>query len=103
AFLDDFHALNLTEPAKIARATDYIEADIELVQTLIDKGYTYETTDGIYFDASKFKTYADFDLTVHIDHGLFLRGLEQEEGAEHCKYRKHDTCCDTAAAADNYQ
>ena len=59
AFLDDFHALNLTEPAKIARATDYIEADVELVQTLIKKGYTYETTDGIYFDTSKFSTYAD--------------------------------------------
>ena len=60
AFLDDFRALNLTEPAKIARATDYIDEDLSLVQTLIDKGYTYEITDGIYFDTSKFKTYADF-------------------------------------------
>lgn len=60
AFLDDFRTLNLTEPAKIARATDYIDEDLSLVQTLIDKGYTYEITDGIYFDTSKFKTYADF-------------------------------------------
>lgn len=60
AFLDDFHALNLTEPTKIARATDYIDADLELVKKLIDKGYTYETADGIYYDTSKFKTYADF-------------------------------------------
>ena len=60
AFLDDFHALNLTEPTKIARATDYINADLELVKKLIDKGYTYETTDGLYYDTSKFKTYADF-------------------------------------------
>lgn len=60
AFLDDFRALNLTEPTKIARATDYIDADLELVKKLIDKGYTYETTDGIYYDTSKFKTYADF-------------------------------------------
>ena len=60
AFIDDFHALNLTEPAKIARATNYIDADLELVQTLIDKGYTYETSDGIYYDTSKFPTYADF-------------------------------------------
>ena len=60
AFLDDFRALNLTEPAKIARATDYIDEDLSLVQTLIDKGYTYEITDGIYFDTSKFKTYAEF-------------------------------------------
>ena len=60
AFLEDFRALNLTEPTKIARATDYIDADIALVKTLIDKGYTYETSDGIYFDTSKFATYADF-------------------------------------------
>ena len=60
AFLKDFHVLNLTEPTKIARATDYIDADLKLVQTLTDKGYTYETTDGIYYDASKFPSYADF-------------------------------------------
>ena len=60
AFLKDFRALNLTEPTKIARATDYIEADIALVKKLIDKGYTYETSDGIYYDTSKFEKYADF-------------------------------------------
>lgn len=60
AFQKDFHALNLIEPATWARATDFIEEDKALVQTLIDKGYTYETTDGIYFDTSKFPTYADF-------------------------------------------
>lgn len=60
AFLKDFHSLNLTEPSKIARATDYIDADIAIVKRLIDKGYTYETSDGIYFDTSKFQRYADF-------------------------------------------
>lgn len=60
AFLNDFRSLNMIEPAKIARATDYIESDLKLVQALIDKGYTYETSDGIYYDTSKFPTYADF-------------------------------------------
>lgn len=60
AFLKDFRALNMVEPTKIARATDYIDEDLELVQTLIDKGYTYTTGDGIYFDTSKFKDYANF-------------------------------------------
>ena len=31
AFLKDFRSLNLIEPAKIARATDYIEEDKDLV------------------------------------------------------------------------
>lgn len=60
AFLKDFRALSLVEPTKICRATDYIKQDIALVDRLTEKGYTYETADGIYFDTSKFPTYADF-------------------------------------------
>lgn len=60
AFLDDFRSLNLEWPQEIARATDYINEDIKIVDLLTEKGYTYETTDGIYFDTSKFKNYADF-------------------------------------------
>lgn len=60
AFLKDFYALNLIKPNKIARATDYIKEDIAIVEDLIKKGYTYETSDGIYFDTSKFAHYADF-------------------------------------------
>lgn len=65
-FLRDFKKLNLIEPDVIARATDYIPQDLELIQKLIDRGYTYETKDGIYYDISKFPRYADFaklDLT----------------------------------------
>lgn len=60
AFQRDFAKLELLEPAKWARATDYIEDDEAIVDTLTRKGYTYETHDGIYFDTSKFPKYADF-------------------------------------------
>ncbi|MBQ6354935.1 cysteine--tRNA ligase [Candidatus Saccharibacteria bacterium] len=60
AFLKDFRSLNLVEPTKICRATDYIEQDKELVGLLREKGFTYETADGIYFDTSRFEKYADF-------------------------------------------
>lgn len=60
AFQSDYQKLNLVPPNVWARATDYIAADEELVQQLIDKGYTYETPDGIYYDTSKFPNYADF-------------------------------------------
>ncbi len=59
-FKKSYHALNLIDPYKFARATDYIEEEKALVDTLIKKGYTYETSDGIYFDTSKFPTYPDF-------------------------------------------
>lgn len=59
-FLRDFSSLKLEKPAKIARATDYITQDIKIVDLLTEKGFTYETRDGIYFDTSKFPHYADF-------------------------------------------
>lgn len=59
-FLTGFKNLHLINPNIIARATDYIAQDQEIVQRLIEKGYTYETKDGIYFDTAKFPHYADF-------------------------------------------
>ncbi len=59
-FQQDYRKLNLVEPSLWARATDFIVEDEKLVDTLIAKGYTYETRDGIYFDTSKFPKYADF-------------------------------------------
>ena len=66
-FLENYEKLNLTQPDVIARATDYINEDIKLVDTLTEKGFTYETSDGIYFDTSKFPTYADF-ARLDLDH-----------------------------------
>lgn len=59
-FLADYDALNLTPPDILARATDYIPEDIELVDNLTAKGYTYETKDGVYYNTAKFPHYADF-------------------------------------------
>ena len=63
-FKNGFEKLGLLEPAKWARATDYIEQSKSLVEKLIDQGFTYETSDGIYFDTSKFPDYANF---AHLD------------------------------------
>lgn len=59
-FLADYNTLDLTPPDILARATDYIPEDIELVDKLTAKGYTYETKDGIYYNTAKFPHYADF-------------------------------------------
>ncbi len=59
-FLKNFRALNMIEPAQICRATDFIKEDMALVDVLEEKGYLYNTADGLYFDTSKFSTYAEF-------------------------------------------
>ena len=60
AYKKDFKRLNLTEPDVCARATDYIEEDKAAVDKMTKNGFTYETTDGVYYDTSKFEHYADF-------------------------------------------
>lgn len=59
-FLKGMEKLGLIPPEHITKATDFIEQQLDLVRTLKEKGYTYQTTDGIYFDTAKFPTYADF-------------------------------------------
>jgi len=57
AFQKDFKKLNLIEPFKWTWATEHIKEQIEMVKILEKKGYTYKTSDGIYFDTSKFSNY----------------------------------------------
>ena len=66
-YLKNFRALNMVEPSQICRATDFIKEDMALVDVLEEKGYLYNTTDGLYFDTSKFPTYADF-ARLDLDH-----------------------------------
>ncbi len=58
AFLSDSAALGI-EPADLyPRATENMGAMVELVQSLLKKGYAYKATDGsVYYDVSKFKSY----------------------------------------------
>ncbi len=57
AFKRDLSDLNIELPYSFPFASDHIQEDIDLVQTLTDKGFTYSTSDGIYFDISKFPAY----------------------------------------------
>ncbi|MAE13590.1 cysteine--tRNA ligase [Candidatus Woesearchaeota archaeon] len=57
AFKSDITALNILHPDVWCKATEHIKEQIEQVQTLVDKGYTYTTSDGVYFDTSKIEGY----------------------------------------------
>ena len=56
-FFKDLELLNIGKPEIIAKATDHIDDMIKYVQDLLNKGYAYETSDGIYFDIAKFSGY----------------------------------------------
>ena len=57
-FLSDLKTLNLNLDEYIfPKATEFIDEQIKMVQSLEGRGYTYKTKDGIYFDTSKFASY----------------------------------------------
>jgi cysteinyl-tRNA synthetase len=57
-FFDDLPLLGI-DPKKIQfpRASDYIPEQVSLIKSLEQKSYAYPTSDGVYYDVSKFKTY----------------------------------------------
>ncbi|MFW6132300.1 MAG: cysteine--tRNA ligase [Planctomycetota bacterium] len=57
AFRADLSRLNCIEPDLWCRATEEIDAQIDLVRKLERNGYTYVTDDGVYFDTSKLSDY----------------------------------------------
>ena len=53
AFKEDMRRLNLVEPDIWCKATDHIAEQIELIQRLEKRGFTYLIDDGVYFDTTK--------------------------------------------------
>ena len=57
AFLRDLKKLNIRKPDIIAKATEHIPEMIDYVQQIVDNGYAYETSSGLYFDISQLPSY----------------------------------------------
>ncbi|BBB32646.1 cysteinyl-tRNA synthetase [Thermotomaculum hydrothermale] len=57
AFFEDCETLNIEKVEYNPRATEHIEEMIELVKTLINKGFAYEKDGSVYFDISAFNEY----------------------------------------------
>jgi len=79
AFKKDITHLNILEPDIWVRATDTIAEQIALINTLQEKGYTYQTSDGIYFDTSQFK---DYTKLSHQDIDSLQEGARVEKNPE---------------------
>jgi cysteinyl-tRNA synthetase len=70
AFKDDLRRLNILEPQVWCRATDHIAEQIDAIAEIEAKGFTYRTSDGIYFDTTKL---ADYGHLARLD----VEGLKQ--------------------------
>ena len=68
-FKQDLTRLNILEPTIWCKATDNIPEQIEMIRCIEAKGFTYRTSDGIYFDTSHL---ADYGHLARLD----TRGLQ---------------------------
>ena len=79
AFKKDMRHLNILAPDVWVKATETIPEQIALARILEEKGYTYRTADGIYFDTSKFK---DYTKLSHQDLEALKEGARVERNPE---------------------
>lgn len=82
-YTDDFwqmaKSLNIQKPDVVCRATDYVPQMIKLVKALEEKGYTYKTSDGIYFDTSKLD---DYGKLANVDLKQLKEGARVDKNTE---------------------
>ena len=58
-FFTDWDSLNIERPSIVCRATDHIQDMIELIVTLEEKGFAYQSGGNVYFDVARFPSYGD--------------------------------------------
>lgn len=56
-FQQNLADLNILPPNKWTKATEHITEQIALIKKLVKKGFTYQTSDGLYFNSAKLKDY----------------------------------------------
>lgn len=55
--IEDMRALNLKRAEVYPRVSEHVPEIIELVETLIERGYAYESNGSVYFDTTRFEAY----------------------------------------------
>lgn len=78
-YLEDEKALGFLEPFARPRATETVKEMLAMVRVLLEKGFAYETADGIYFAVEKFPAYGALSGNTIEDLCAGMR-IEEREG-----------------------
>jgi len=87
-YYKDMEALGINSVSKYARATDFIEAIINQVETLMKKGFAYKIDDGVYYDLTKFSDYGKLSGRTTLDAEDAVTRIDDSVG----KRNKGDFC-----------
>lgn len=66
-FKKDLNNLNILTPNVLPMASEHIKEDIDLITALSEKGLTYTTSDGLYFNTTKYPEYGKLGGVAVID------------------------------------
>ena len=79
AFFADCEKLHITIPKYVEPATNCIPEFIDMIKTLLEKGYAYEAEGNIYFDTSKLEKYYLFNDFKEEDLEVGVRDSVEED------------------------
>lgn len=79
AFKKDIATLNVETPRVMPRASEHVKGMIAYIKTLIEKGYAYKTSDGVYFDVQKFPSYGVLGGSASVDHARIAPNSEKHD------------------------
>jgi cysteinyl-tRNA synthetase len=84
-FMEKLKELNIdSSTIDFPKASDNISEQINLIKVLEEKGFTYTTSDGVYFDTAKFPAYGELG---HID----IKGLQEGARVESNSEKRNAT------------
>ncbi len=78
-FIEDLRELNIELPFKFPHASDHIPEQIAYISALTQKGYTYRTKDGVYFDTTKLPTYGRLGGSASPEHARIAPHPEKHD------------------------
>ncbi len=79
AFFADCEKLNIKRPDVVEPATNCIDSFIEMIETLLEKGYAYIAGGNVYFDTSKLDSYYVFGNMNEEDLAVGVRDSVEED------------------------
>jgi cysteinyl-tRNA synthetase len=97
-FREDMNKMNILPANEYPFASDHIREDEEMITTLLEKGFAYTTSDGIYFDTSKDLHYGKLGgISGDIEHSRVLPNSEKRNPQDFALWKYSEKFNDDAS------
>ena len=90
AYHHDREEMNILKPHVMPRASEHVRGQIAYIEVLLDKGFAYTTSSGVYFDTAQFPTYGILGGSASSEHSRIGMNEEKRNPADFALW-KFDT------------